>query len=175
MKLEESMNQNRADLVEKWGDLILSTYPEETRKIWKNKKDRFQNPVGVTIYEAAGKLFDLILEWNDADKMAAALDDLVKIRAVQNFTPSQAVSFVYLLKKLLRDEFLETLRDCDGLEELMAFETRIDNLALISFDIYCKDRENIYRMRVNEVKKSQHNLLRRAKMIVDVTAPEAEE
>ncbi len=175
MTLEERLIQNRADLVEKWGDLILSTYPKETYKLWKGKKNKFQNPVGMTIYETARQLFDLTLEWKDADKVAEALDQLVKIRAVQNFSPSQALSFVFLFKKLLRDEFLDTLRENNGLEELLAFETRIDNLALISFDIYSKDRENIYNMRVNEVKKSQHNLLRRAKMIVDVTAPEAEE
>jgi hypothetical protein len=101
--------------------------------------------------------------------MAASLDKLIRIRAVQDFSPSQAISFVFLLKKLLRDEFFSDLKAQGRLEDLLRFEAKVDNLAMMSFDIYTKSREMIYRMRVDEVKRSQSSLLRKAGMIADVT------
>ena len=59
------------------------------------------------------------------------------------------------------------------LDDLLRFEAKVDNLAMMSFDIYSKGREQIYRLRVDEVKRAQSNLLRKAGMIVDVTVEES--
>ncbi len=55
------------------------------------------------------------------------------------------------------------------LGDLLRFEAKIDNMAMMAFDIYSKGREHIYRMRVDEVKRLQSQLLKRAGMIADVT------
>jgi hypothetical protein len=57
----------------------------------------------------------------------------------------------------------------------MSLETRIDTMGLIALDLYTQAREKIFQMRVNEVKRAQHNLLRRARMIVDSPATGADE
>ncbi|WP_419786004.1 RsbRD N-terminal domain-containing protein [Pseudodesulfovibrio sp.] len=168
MTFESQLAERKAELAEKWADLVLRTYPKETQKVWGRQKDRFQNPVGATIIETTRELMDHILEWTDAEGMARSLDKLIRIRSVQDFSPSQALSFVYLLKKLLRDEFFQEMKSEGRLEELMRFEAKVDNLAMMSFDIYTKSRELIYRMRVDEVKRAQSNLLRKAGMIADV-------
>ncbi|MBU1247270.1 MAG: RsbRD N-terminal domain-containing protein [Proteobacteria bacterium] len=174
MSFETRLAERKDELAEKWGDLILATYPGETQAIWKGQKNKFANPVGNAIDNSVTGLFDLILEWDDAEKVRRELDYLVKIRAVQNFKPSKALSFVFLLKKLLRAEFMEELKKEDKLEELMLFEARIDNLALIAFDQYDEAKQTIYQSRVKEVKNAQYNLLRRANMIVDSTATGAD-
>ena len=46
--------------------------------------------------------------------------------------------------------------------EVTTFETRIDNMALMAFDIYVKCREQIYLMRVEEFKHGHHMLFRKA-------------
>jgi hypothetical protein len=173
MTFESILTERKAELSEKWAGLVLQTYPRETQKIWGRQKDRFDNPVGVTIIEATRELFPSILEWDDAEKISKSLDKLIRIRAVQDFSPSQAISFVFLLKKLLRDEFFKPMKKEGTLEDLLRFEAKIDNLAMMAFDIYSKSRELIYRMRVDEVKRAQHNLLKKAKMIVDVTVEES--
>ena len=169
MTFESTLAERKDEMSEKWADLILQTYPKETQKVWGRQKDRFQNPVGVTILEATKELFDLIIVWEEAEKIAAELDRLIRIRSVQDFSPSQAISFVFLLKKLLRDEFFKDMKADGTLDDLLRFEARVDNLAMMSFDIYSKGREQIFRMRVDEVKRAQTNLLRRAGMIADVT------
>lgn len=165
----------KAELAEKWGDLVLGTYPEETQSIWKGQKNKFANPVGAAINDSVTMLLELVLDWDDAEKVRGELEYLVKIRAVQNFKPSQALSFIFLLKKLLRQEFAAELAAENALNELMAFEARIDNLALIAFDLYAEARQTIFEARVKEVKSAQHNLLRRAKLIVDCTATGADD
>ena len=175
MNLESRLAERRDDLVAKWRDMVLGTYPAETQKFWQRQKNRFANPVGHAIDECTARLFDLVLQWDDAEAVAEALDQLIKIRAVQDFSPSQAISVIYLLKKLLRDEFMKELARENRLEELMAFEVRVDNLALMAFDLYSRDREAVFELRVKEVKIAQHNLLRRAGMLVDNTATGAEE
>ncbi len=169
MTFETELAQRKDELSKKWAELILQTYPKETQKIWTRQKDRFQNPVGAAILEATRELVALILEWKDADRIAAELDRLIRIRSVQDFSPSQAISFVFLLKKLLRDEYFKPMDKAGRLAELLRFEAKVDNLAMMAFDIYSKDREQIYRLRVDEVKRLQSQLLKRAGMIADVT------
>ena len=173
MTFESVLAQRKPELSEKWADLILQTYPKETQKIWGRQKDRFQNPVGAAIIEATRDLIDLVIDWQDAEKIAEGLDRLIRIRSVQDFSPSQAVSFVFLLKKLLRDEFFQPMKKDGTLEDLLRFEAKIDNLAMMSFDIYSKGREQIFRLRVDEVKRAQSSLLRKAGMLVDVTVDQS--
>lgn len=173
MTFESVLTEQKNQLSEKWADLILQTYPKETQIIWGRQKDRFQNPVGAAIIEATQELFNEMLDWQDAGKIAEGLDKLIRIRSVQDFSPSQAISFVFLLKKLLRDEFFKPMKKEGTLEALLRFEAKIDNMSMMAFDIYCKGREQIYRLRVDEVKRAQSNLLKRAGMLVDVTVEES--
>jgi hypothetical protein len=175
MGLEQRIAERTGELAEKWAELILGTYPPQTQAVWKANRERFSNPVGHAILTATSELIPLLLSWNDAEAVAASLTQLVKIRAVQDFTPSQALSFVFLLKKLLRQEFTKELAAQGALGELLTFETRVDNLAVIAFDIYVAAREQVQRMRVEEVKRAHVNIVRRANLMhSDVTAQKAE-
>ncbi|WP_207264236.1 RsbRD N-terminal domain-containing protein [Desulfovibrio sp. Huiquan2017] len=170
MTFESTLAERKAELSQKWADLVLKTYPKETQKVWSRQKDRFQNPVGAAIIEATGELIDHLIEWQDAGRIAESLDKLIRIRAVQDFSPSQAISFVFLLKKLLRDEFFQPMKKDGTLDELLRFEAKVDNLAMMSFDIYSKSRDEVFRFRVEEVKRAQSSLLRKAGLVADVTA-----
>jgi hypothetical protein len=50
----------------------------------------------------------------------------------------------------------------------LALESRIDGLALACLDMYAKCRETLYGIKVEELKKQQHMLLRRAQLIVGI-------
>jgi hypothetical protein len=175
MGLTDSIAARSGELAQKWADLILGTYPEQTQVVWRKNSDHFTNPVGSAILKSTSELLPLLLSWNDAEAVARSLEQIVKIRAVQDFTPGQALSFVFLLKKLLRSEFSAELSARGELEELLRFETRVDNLAVIAFDLYVAARDQIARMRVEEVKRAHVNIVRRANLMkADVTAPKAE-
>jgi len=175
MGLTDSIAARSEELAQKWADLVLGTYPEQTQVVWRKNRDQFTNPVGNFILKSTSELIPLLLAWNDAEAVARSLEQIVKIRAVQDFTPGQALSFVFLFKKLLRQEFVKELSASGELEELLRFETRIDNLAVIAFDLYVAARDQIARMRVEEVKRAHVNIVRRANLMKeDVTAPKAD-
>jgi len=50
----------------------------------------------------------------------------------------------------------------------------VDNLASMAFDLYVAARDQIFRMRVEEVKRAHTNIVRRANLMkADVAAPKA--
>jgi hypothetical protein len=97
------------------------------------------------------------------------------VRSVQEFTPSQAISFIFCLKEAVREELKEELQDTNLLTELAVFDAQIDQLALFAFDIYVKCREQIYELRVNEIKRTGFRLLKKANLISIDEDPDPEE
>lgn len=175
MGMEERLGADRETLAEKWVDAILGSYPEETRRIWKTGGNTFANPVGETITRCVGEFIDHLIRWDDAEAMADSLDRLIRIRSVQEFSPSQALSFLFLFKKVLREAYFKEMEKKGELADLLRFEAKLDNMAMMAFDIYSKTREELFAMRVDEVKRAHRNIVRRANCVSDVTAGKAEE
>jgi hypothetical protein len=149
MNLETLLAPKKKAIIQKWIDLVLDSYGSPA--FFKKQKDRFANPIGATISEALQDLYAILLEERDLGEAARPLEDIIKIRAVQDFTPSQAVGFVYLFKRIARAELVkEKNRDEIG-AGLAVLEARIDMVALMAFDFYMDCRERLHQIRVNEV------------------------
>lgn len=166
MTLSELLHENRDRIEERWRDAIYRTYPIDTVGFMRRQRDQFANPVGQRTSVAVGALVDAILaDGLDSEVVKPHLDEIVRVRAVQEFSPSQAVGVVYLLKSIIR----ELVRETDGGEslfgELLQFESKIDSLALLSFENYCICRDQINQLRVDEIKRQHSRLLERAKKI----------
>lgn len=151
----------RSAILEKWQQYLLETYPADTSRFMKQEKDRFLNPVGHTFSEDMPVLFDLLMAKAGPAEMVARMDRMLKIRSVQDFSPGQAVFFVFLLKRAVREEVLDEISGNGGLLDLLQFESRIDTLALAAFDGYMKYREKIFEIRANEVKMRSLKLIER--------------
>ncbi len=161
MDLENLLANNKTAIVTKWFDLILDTYPADTSKFLKSQSDRFSNPVGRTIFEGIEKIFDELLS-GDLEKASPFLDNIIRIRAIQDFAPSQAVSFIFSLKRVLREELAKGTMDGVSAGELRDFEDKIDALALLCFDIFVKCREKLYDIKANELRNMTFRLIQRA-------------
>ncbi len=161
MVLKEFLIQKKSTILKKWFDRILLTYPEETQRFLGRQKDPFANPVGATILAGIGGLYDELLKGGEFSKASFFLDNIIRVRAVQDFSPSAAIAFIPLLKKVVRDE-MPTGADGGRLfEDLGEFERRIDQLTLLAFDIYMACREKLYEIRVNEIKNRSARMLER--------------
>jgi len=153
MNLEKLLAKKRDRIVEKWIDSVQESYPSETVEFFRHQRNRFANPVGASISETIGPLFDELLNGNNPQNISSFLDKIVRIRAVQDFPPSGAVAVVLLLKKVIRDEMRKDI-DKDGFfEDLLEFESRIDYCILLAFDVYMKCREKIWEIKLDEFKK----------------------
>jgi hypothetical protein len=158
--IREHLEEKSASIIGKWSQLVLETYPADTARFLRNEKDRFVNPVGYTVLRGAKEIFRELLDKMDPARLAAPLDEIIRIRSVQEFSPSQAVGVVFLLKEAVRAELAGKVTGDRGYAELLDFESRVDRLALMAFDIYMKCREEVCEIRINEVAAQREMALR---------------
>jgi hypothetical protein len=152
MGLSEALAAKREAVLGRWFQAVLATYPEDTARFLAGGADPFANPVGHTVRESLGCLYDRFATDAPASELSSAIDGVVRIRAVQEFTPSVAVGFVYTLRGILREELADAALDPAGLATL---ESGVDRLALVAFDVYMQCREKIFEIRVREIRESQ--------------------
>ena len=133
-------------ILDLWFEKTLEIYPEQTRSSISRSNERFRNPVGFTARESLAKLLDELAGEMDVVRVCNAVEEIVRLRAVQECTPTAAVSFVFQLRQIVRDQHAEA--------EFADLERRIDQLALLTFDRYVKCREDLALVRINEAKRA---------------------
>jgi hypothetical protein len=149
--LDQLLLQNKAAILERWRNLVLDTYPADGARFFKGEKDKFANPVGSTISEGTEAIFTGLTGGKDIELLAESLDSIIRIRAVQDFSPSAALAFIPLLKKAIRGELDAAIKKDALYGELLEFESGIDDLMLLGIDIFTKCREQIYEIRCREI------------------------
>ncbi|NNK01255.1 MAG: RsbRD N-terminal domain-containing protein, partial [Desulfatitalea sp.] len=103
-------------------------------------------------------LIELLSASPDPAADRQALDPIIRIRAIQDFTASRAVRFVFDLKAIIHAQ----IPDAQGQAQL---DARIDELALTAFDLYMSCREKIYDLKANEVKQRTYKAFAKAGLI----------
>ena len=172
MGLQKLLEENKSVILSRWFDSILATYPADTKQFLRTKKNQFDNPVAHRISKGIEGIFGQILGEAEEKDVSPFLDNIIRVRAVQDFTPSQAVAFIFDLKRLVREELGEEIRQGQLSEELWRFEEATDKMGLLALDIYMKCREEIYEVRVKEVKRSVSRLVERANKICGIPGKE---
>jgi len=152
MGLESLLVRNKRTILDEWFRLLVETYPADSAQFLKRESDPFANPVGGSARTGLEAVFDELLGGMDRQTLTDFLDPLIRIRAIQNFSPSQAVGFIFSLKKSVRKILYKDISSHGLSDELSVLETKIDELALLGFDIYMECREKIYQLKEKEVK-----------------------
>jgi hypothetical protein len=168
MHLDELLGKHRATLVKRWFDTVVETYPADSRQFIKSQKDLFANPVGQTTLNSLRALFDALLQNTDRKAVAAHLDPVVRIRAVQEFTPSQAVGFVLELKGIIAEQLGRQLWEGPQADQWQAMQARIDAMGLMAFDIYMQCREKLSDLKVNLERDRIYKAMTRAGLIATI-------
>jgi hypothetical protein len=162
--------KKKSEILDRWLQLILETYPVERSSFFKREKDRFLNPVGQTFFEETSLLYEGLLSGMDPERSSASLEKIVQIRTVQDFSPSQAVWFIHCLKQAIKEKLQDEIKTEEGFKDWLMLESEIDRLSLLAFDIYMKCREKITEIRINEMRKEKDralNLIARSGLSVE--------
>jgi len=114
----------------------------------------FANPVGYTISNGAGQLLDGLIRGDDPRALRGSLEKIIKIRAVQDLTPSQAVGFMLDLKTVIRDEVMDGVTKYRLLDELKELEMKIDRLTGVSHELYINIKKQIRELAAKEAVKA---------------------
>jgi hypothetical protein len=159
--LRDVLQPHRSEALDRWRGFVLDSYPEEAARFFRKEKDRFKNPVGQSIHRATEAILDGALLERDEDGVPEALEALVRIRAVQDFSPSEAIAFVFLLKRAVREVLEGASADGPPAQALSDLESRVDALALAAFETYTRCREELFEIRLRASKRRVAVLLER--------------
>ncbi|MBF0302735.1 MAG: RsbRD N-terminal domain-containing protein [Desulfamplus sp.] len=188
MDITQQLERNREEILKRWFECAIDSYPEDTARIFKKSKNKFDNPVGSATMQSLQDTLKLILNMTakldfqdySANKVDAnqnvienALDPIIRIRAVQNFSASQAVAFVFELKTIVKSvvQELHDPNDPLDLEEFgyITFDHTVDLVALAAFNRFMKCRENIFLLKATEAKRRIHSAFERAGLVTELT------
>ncbi len=161
MNALELFREHRGELVAKWVDSVFATYPLDAVGFLRTREDQFCNPVGDITTTSLGRMYDAVAgEHVVAELLQDALTRFVKVRAVQDFTPSQALGVIYLLKPAMRAKLWPLFSE-GGLEaEYLEAESRLDTLALMAMDVYMASHKTIAEERIKEIRNQHAQLVR---------------
>ncbi|KPK21452.1 MAG: hypothetical protein AMK69_21755 [Nitrospira bacterium SG8_3] len=168
MKLETLLSEKGPAILERWLKLTLESYPADTQRFLKKQKDPFANPVRHTISKALENIYEELLKGVDREGVSPFLDRIIRIRAVQDFSPSQAIAFVFILKRVIREVLDKEIREYHLSADLLALESQIDELALVAFDVYMGCREKIYALSANEARNQVYRLLQKKGLMAEI-------
>lgn len=153
MELTEALANKKKEILSLWIERTLDSY--SSPGFFKSSKDPFANPVGSNISAGLTALFELLVANADLPAYTTHLDRVVRIRAVQDFTPAQAMAPFLELKWVVKQVFSGDKGTQPLLKTLDALDCEIDRIALTAFNIYSECREQLYRNRIHELKSGR--------------------
>lgn len=159
--LTEFLHQHSSSIIKRWFELTLESYSPDSRPFFRETGAKFTNPVGSTLATELETVFNKLLDDFDPGEMYESLNSIISIRAVQDFTPSQAMGFIFYLKQAVRESLeSESSRVC-SINEILEFESRVDKTALLGFEIYMSLKQKIYDIKATEIRDRTARLLDR--------------
>jgi hypothetical protein len=161
--------EKKQRLAKNWFSVILDTYPAESKAFFQKNKDAFANPVGNTIKRNIDCLTEAVLHPAvKNDYVKDALEPIIRIRAVQEFSISQALAFIFEFKTILRKEIPSLLKTEEGRRYVETVDANIDAVMLAALDIYMACKHTVYTLRINEAKKNVRQLLIKKNMMCEI-------
>lgn len=151
--LVESLSRNKDVLVSQWLEAALQPYAENTRRFLLLERDPFRNPVGHSLHVGLPLLLEAILDGRELREVLPALDTIFRIRATQDFSATEAVSFIFSLKEVFRRALNPGSElDANG-QLLMTMDARIEEMARLALQIFAQCREQMGAIQSNEIKR----------------------
>ncbi len=147
-----SLASRRDVLLTAWVARTFDMFPAWSREFLSGDKDPFRNPAGNTLRQGLAGLLDGLLGARSLPELVDQLGPLVRLLAVQEIAPSRALSFLFHLKELARQEAFDLGEP--AITEAQLLQTKVDQVVLAGFDFYMKCREEISQIALSAAKRS---------------------
>lgn len=161
MTLNQRFQQRWQAVAEAWLAKMLAALPESSRRFIATESDPFANPAGATLRRETRRICEGLARGDPPELSDGAMHEIIESRCLQGASAGETVSFVFLLKEILRTELRLPAATHEAWCEL---DRRVDALALAAFDAYANCRERLYNLRVNELKRSVYSLRRASQL-----------
>lgn len=155
MELSKLLEKQRPAILKKWLGEIFDTYPADTSRFLRIESDIFANPVGHTITSNAGHILDGLIQGVDTPSLSVYIERIIRVRAVQDFTPLQAVSFIKCLKTVIINGLETEINKYNLWDGWGEFEKRIDVLTERAYELHAEMKQRIDTIRSREIDKNE--------------------
>jgi len=155
---EFAFGKHRAAIVQQWLDLATRDTRPQVARTPTGPRDQFDDPCGHLARACVEAMVDALDNGVNRCILDPPMEGFVKILALQERSPSEALAFVFSIRPVLRQE-LGLEPTCPEWHELVA---RVDSIALVAFDIYMRCREKVYSARFNQIQRLHHVMVGRA-------------
>lgn len=166
MDFKDFLQHKKSEILELWINKFWEDFGESAY-YFKREIDIFTNPFAYHIKVCFEKVLDSLIGDINWRELEEALQKLAQIRAVQESLPSKASQIFLILKRVIRDHIGEEILDKFGISYILDLEDKINAFMLRYFDFYQAHREKLYELRVEEFKRNNYLLLKRAGLITD--------
>ena len=161
MSIAELIDRQKVDILKNWHQSIINTYPKGASNFLNETKNKFANPIGYTINKSLPSILDAVI-YNDLSEAAKnSLDAIIRIRAVQDFEPSQALSFINSLKAIIYSEISGDIKTDKDFLEVLKLEKIFNTIFDFSINLYVSFREKVYEIKANEQMRTFEKMLER--------------
>lgn len=164
--LADFFEENREAIFKSWCDLFWSKF-REGESYLRRGADPFENPFAYHIHEAFQKILEYLGKDFNIEDLDPYLDKLAQIRATQEPYLTKALYFLIDFKSLLREKWGDKITEEYGLAAWLEIEDLLDALLLRLGDFYLKYRERLLELKVEEWKRNNYLLLKRAGFFVE--------
>jgi hypothetical protein len=170
MTIRSILGERRGAVLERWRELIRAADGRAGTSLPTRGSDPFHDPMGVALHKGTAAILEALLGDGEPEAARPGVDEIVRVRSVQELTPSQALGFVFLLRRALH----EAAGDSGDAAEWRSLDSRIDAISLQAFEAYVACRERVFDIRVREAARANSVLLRRARLLAGDSAGPAD-
>lgn len=135
-----------AVITERWLAAALAAYGDTLASLAARERDPFRNPVGAPLRGLLGELVGELQGAMDGTVIDRCFAEITAVRAVQDFTPAQALGFVFELRPIAAAALPSM--------ERAEIDARIDRLALAAFTQYLQHRTRLADLKLEEARRA---------------------
>lgn len=159
MKFDNLLATRKQLLTEQWFKRVVLSYPADAGKYLGDDTKQFGNPVGFIISKELSVILDELTKEKFSEAIIPSIENIIRIRAVQDFKPSEATAFIHYIKDITRNEFKEYLTNDEFLSDYFEFCVKVDYVSGLALNFYMEAREKLWEIKTNELKARTYVLL----------------
>ena len=165
--LNATVQANRDKILSSWSNKVYATYPFDTAGFLRSSSNQFANPVGGRTINLGELLLDCISGIDvDLDSLKESIEEFVRVRAVQDFSTEHALAVLYLVKESVFELCKAEITQNNLWQELWDLSSRLDGMVLLGFGAYMRSRENMWNLKLEDFKRRNRQIMRRAELLV---------
>jgi len=153
LAIKKILNEKKQQILLKWQSAAFSSYQNHDFLNGNKKTGRFLNPISYVTEKSTREILGCLINDENDMKLFTPLEEICRLRAIQESKPAEALKFIFDLKQIIREELTDENQSNYWAVELWDVDRRIDEIGLLAFDVYSDCRAKICELRINEMKR----------------------